>query len=147
MAVGACALAVYVWTLAPGVVAEADTPMFQFIGRVLGVAHNPGYPLYVLLGKLWTAVLPVGEVAWRLSLFSAACGGAACGVLYAVVRRAGGSTGNVRSGFRRLCSWNAGATRARMPAVSSIPAAPAGPVSRHGRPGRTRRGVRACIER
>jgi len=57
----------------------------------LGIPHPPGYPLYVLVGKLWTLLVPVGEVAWRLSLLSAACGGAACGVLYAVVRRAGGS--------------------------------------------------------
>jgi len=39
---GALALTVYVRTLAPGLVAVTDTPMFQFVGRVLGVPHNPG---------------------------------------------------------------------------------------------------------
>ena len=49
VAAGAAALVVYGRTLAPGLIALLDTPMFQFIGRVLGVPHNPGYPLYVLL--------------------------------------------------------------------------------------------------
>jgi len=57
----------------------------------LGIPHPTGYPLYVLLGKLWTLALPVGEVAWRMSLFAAVCGGAAAGVLYAVVRHEGWS--------------------------------------------------------
>ena len=48
-AAGAVALAVYVRTLAPGLTADIDTAMFQFVGRVLGVPHNPGYPLYVLV--------------------------------------------------------------------------------------------------
>ena len=88
MAVGACALAVYVWTLAPGVVAEADTPMFQFIGRVLGVAHNPGYPLYVLLTAP-IAWLPVGSLPWRINLFSAVCGAIAVALVFLVSRRLG----------------------------------------------------------
>ena len=39
---GGVALAVYLRTLAPGLTSDLDTPLFQFIGRVLGVAHNPG---------------------------------------------------------------------------------------------------------
>jgi hypothetical protein len=55
---------------------------------LLGIPHPTGYPFYVLLGKLWTLLLPMGSVAWRMSLFSAACAAAACGVLYALLRRA-----------------------------------------------------------
>lgn len=88
IAVGAFALAVYVWTLAPGVVAEADTPMFQFVGRVLGVAHNPGYPLYVLLTAP-IARLPVGSLPWRINLFSAVCGAIAVALVFLVSRRLG----------------------------------------------------------
>src|SRR5262245_45286766 len=54
---------------------------------VLGIPHPTGYPLYVLLGKLWTLLLPVGSIAWRMSLFSAACGALACGLLYRLGRR------------------------------------------------------------
>jgi tetratricopeptide (TPR) repeat protein len=56
---------------------------------VLGIPHPSGYPLYVLLGKLWTVALPFGSIAFRMSLFSAVCAAAACGVLYRVARETG----------------------------------------------------------
>ncbi len=56
---------------------------------VLGVPHPTGYPLYVMLGKLWTLLVPVGSVAYRMSLFSAACAAASCSVLFLVARRLG----------------------------------------------------------
>lgn len=55
----------------------------------LGIPHPSGYPLYVLLGKLWTLAVPVGSIAWRMSLFSAAAAAAACGLLYTLLRRLG----------------------------------------------------------
>ncbi len=54
---------------------------------LLGIPHPTGYPLYVLLGKLWTLLLPIGSIAWRMSLFSAACGAAACALLFFLLRR------------------------------------------------------------
>ena len=53
----------------------------------LGIPHPAGYPLYVLLGKLWITLLPVGSVAFRMSLFSAGFGAAACGLLFWTCRR------------------------------------------------------------
>lgn len=55
----------------------------------LGIPHPTGYPLYVLLGKLWTVLMPLGSVAFRMSLFSAVCSALACGLLYVVLRRLG----------------------------------------------------------
>jgi tetratricopeptide (TPR) repeat protein len=55
----------------------------------LGIPHPSGYPLYVLLGKLWTLLVPVGSVAFRMSLFSAAGAAAACGVVFWLCRRLG----------------------------------------------------------
>src|SRR5438876_2633264 len=55
--------------------------------HLLGIPHPTGYPLYVLLGKLWTLLLPAGSIAWRMSLFSAGCAAAACGALYVLARR------------------------------------------------------------
>ena len=52
----------------------------------LGIPHPTGYPLYVLLGKLWTLLVPIGSIAFRMSLMSAACAGAAAGGLYALAR-------------------------------------------------------------
>jgi tetratricopeptide (TPR) repeat protein len=56
---------------------------------VLGIPHPSGYPLFVLLGKLWTLLMPAGSIAFRMSLFSAFCGAAACGVLYRLARETG----------------------------------------------------------
>jgi tetratricopeptide (TPR) repeat protein len=57
--------------------------------HLLGIPHPSGYPLYVLLGKLWTILLPVGSIAYRMSLFSAACAAAACALVALLCRRAG----------------------------------------------------------
>ncbi len=53
----------------------------------LGIPHPTGYPLYVLLGKLWITLLPVASPAHAMSLFSAAFAGLACGLFYLLVRR------------------------------------------------------------
>ena len=50
--------------------------------HLLGIPHPSGYPLYVMLGKLWTLLVPAGSIAFRMSLFSAACAAAACAGLY-----------------------------------------------------------------
>jgi len=57
--------------------------------HVLGIPHPSGYPLYVLLGKLWTLVVPLGSIAYRMSLLSAACAAGAVGLLHALSRRLG----------------------------------------------------------
>ena len=83
---GAVALAAYLRTLAPGLTSDQDSPLFQFIGRALGVAHNPGYPLYTLL--TWPiAQVPIGELAWRINVFSAVMGAAATGLVFLAARR------------------------------------------------------------
>jgi tetratricopeptide (TPR) repeat protein len=57
--------------------------------HLLGIPHPTGYPLYVLLGKLWTLALPAGSIAWRMSLFSAAGAAGACTLLYRLGRANG----------------------------------------------------------
>ena len=89
-AVAAGALVLYVRTLAPSV-QPADAGEFQLVCSVLGIAHPPGYPLYTLLGKLFT-LLPLGDPAWRVNLFAAVCAAATLGVLARAVRQATGST-------------------------------------------------------
>lgn len=54
---------------------------------ILGIPHPSGYPLYVLLGNLWIHLLPVGSVAFRMSLFSAFFAALTCSLLYWVARR------------------------------------------------------------
>jgi tetratricopeptide (TPR) repeat protein len=56
---------------------------------VLGIPHPSGYPLYVLLGKLWTLLVPLGSIAFRMSLFSAAMGALAVAIAHWTLRRLG----------------------------------------------------------
>ena len=55
--------------------------------HTLGIPHPPGSPLYVLGGKLFTVAVPVGSIAYRMSLFSAVCAAAACAFLFRLCRR------------------------------------------------------------
>src|SRR5690348_13211180 len=75
--VGIGTLALYVLTLRPDVGGIEDAPKFQFVGYVLGTAHSPGYPLYVLLTHVFDK-LPIGTIAYRVNLFSAVMAAAAC---------------------------------------------------------------------
>lgn len=79
------ALGLYLRTMLPSV-GQADTFEFQVVVPRLAVAHPPGYPLYVLLGKLFT-FLPLGNVAWRVNLASAVFATGAVLVLYGLVTR------------------------------------------------------------
>ena len=87
---GAVALvvgAVYAATLAPTVLPYGtpytlDSPMLQAAVPVLGVGHPTGYPAYMMLTHLFT-YLPFGDVAYRVTLASAAYGVVAVAVAYA----------------------------------------------------------------
>ncbi len=76
------ALVLFVWTAAPTITWRndgADGPELATAVDVLGVPHPPGYPTYVLLGKLFSLLVPIGDIAHRLALFSAVCGAATVG--------------------------------------------------------------------
>jgi Tfp pilus assembly protein PilF len=83
------ALVLYVSTLAPSVSSE-DSGELITAASTLGIAHPPGYPLWCLLGKLFT-LLPAGSVAWRVNLLSAVLGATAAGMLAVIARRLTGS--------------------------------------------------------
>lgn len=76
-------LALFVATCAPSVL-PGDSAEFQFVVPTLGIPHPTGYPLYLLLGRLFV-LLPVGSIAYRLNLFSAV---AAAGATWAIYRAA-----------------------------------------------------------
>ena len=70
---------------APRTVALEDDGLFVLSSYFLGVEHPPGYPLFTLIGKLFT-LLPFGSVAYRVHLASAFFGALSCGVLWMCVR-------------------------------------------------------------
>src|SRR5262245_5296394 len=72
--VAAAGFAVYVATAARDVGGPVLAPAnFGYMGRILGVPHPPGYPLYMMVGWLWSW-LPLGSLMFRMSVLSAACG-------------------------------------------------------------------------
>jgi hypothetical protein len=86
IALFAAGLAAYVSTLAPSVL-DGDAALFQYTPWVLGVTYPTGYPTYMLLGRLWASLLPVGSIAYRMNLLSAVCGALALALLYPALRR------------------------------------------------------------
>ncbi len=86
LALFAAGLFTYTGTLAPTVL-EGDAALFQYTPYVLGITYPTGYPLYLLLGKLWLTLLPVGEIAWRMNLFSAVCAALALPLIFGAARR------------------------------------------------------------
>lgn len=78
-------LTLHLATLAPSVTFY-DSGEFITATQVLGSAHSPGYPLFLLFAKPFTW-LPFGSIAFRVNL-ATACGAAlACGSLFLLVRQ------------------------------------------------------------
>ena len=76
--------ALYIRTAAPTLGGGVDSEEYQQVAYTLGVAHSTGYPLYLILGKLFTTLVPVGNVAYRMNLLSALLGAGAAVVVYLV---------------------------------------------------------------
>jgi transmembrane protein TMEM260 (protein O-mannosyltransferase) len=81
-------LLVYVPTLLPGV-AFGDWAEMQTAPLLLEIPHPTGFPLYILLGRLWLLVEPFGSVAWRMNLFAAVVVSAAAAVATLTAARLG----------------------------------------------------------
>jgi len=62
--------AIYLFTLAPEVTLE-NQGIFTTGAFYAGVPHPPGYPLWTLYAWLFTEVLPVSNLAWRVDLWLA----------------------------------------------------------------------------
>ena len=88
-AVGAFGIAavVYVRTLLPGV-SFGDWAEAEMIPSQLGILHPTGYPLYALLGKLFS-MIPVESVAYRANLLSAMAAAGAVGIAVLIAVRLG----------------------------------------------------------
>ena len=96
---GGGAFLLYALTAAPSIVALYDDSLeFQLVVPTFGIPHPTGYPLYVLLGGLWSRLLlPVGNWAWRVNLFSGLAGAGAVMLLFLLARRLLGPALGLRS--------------------------------------------------
>ena len=82
-AVFVVALVVYSWTLAPSVTLT-DSGELIVAAYGLGVAHPPGFPLWLMLAHI-ASLVPAGNVAVRINFSSAVFAALACAVLTLVV--------------------------------------------------------------
>lgn len=86
--VGLAFFLLYGATTAPSIVALFDDTLeFQLVLPTFGIAHPTGYPLYTLLGGLWSRLLPFGNWAWRVNLLSALTAAATVALLFVLTRR------------------------------------------------------------
>ncbi len=77
-------ISVYFYTIAP-TVSLWDCGEFIGCSHILGVAHPPGTPLYVLIGRIFDIFLPFKEVAKRINFFSVLSSALAGGFLYLII--------------------------------------------------------------
>jgi len=86
---------VYFETLAPTVTA-GDSGELIAACYTLGIPHPPGYPLYCLLGRLFT-FLPFGSIAYRVNLMSAFFASLTVVLVYLIILKiqVNGSTGKL----------------------------------------------------
>jgi hypothetical protein len=81
-------LGLYVATLAPTVTWRNDgRDSGDLVSAIctLGIAHPPGYPVFVILGRLFL-LLPFGDPAYRVNLMSAFFAACAVATVYLVAR-------------------------------------------------------------
>ncbi len=75
----------YLLTLAPTVY-NLDSAEFTVAAATGGIVRATGYPLYLLLGRLWS-LLPLGDVGYRMNLFSAVAGALTIALAERILRR------------------------------------------------------------
>src|SRR3990170_107076 len=75
----------YALTTSPTITSYADSAELTTAAYNLDAAHPPGYPLYILLGKLFT-LIPLGPIAFRTNLLSCVAGAATSYVIFKLVK-------------------------------------------------------------
>jgi len=76
---------VYFFTLCPTIFV-GDSGELTAAALSLGIAHPPGYPLYVILGKIYSLLMPGEGTAYEINMFSAFCGSLSVFVFYFLMR-------------------------------------------------------------
>src|SRR5690348_18062202 len=77
---------VYLLTLAPEETLQ-DSGELCTGAFYAGIPHPPGYPFWTIYAWVWTKVLPVGNVAWRVEVGEATAAALACALVALMVSR------------------------------------------------------------
>ncbi|MDX1608418.1 MAG: DUF2723 domain-containing protein, partial [Candidatus Spechtbacterales bacterium] len=72
---------IYLYTAPRGIISYADSSELITASYTLGIPHPPGYPLFVLIGKLFSFI-PVGTIAFRYAIMSSMFGAATVTLVY-----------------------------------------------------------------
>jgi tetratricopeptide (TPR) repeat protein len=78
--------AIYLMTLAPELTLE-DSGELCTGAFYAGIPHPPGYPFWTIYAWFWTAILPIGSVAWRVEVGESFAMAMGCGMLALMVSR------------------------------------------------------------
>src|SRR5881398_604131 len=76
----------YLLTLAPDLTLE-DSGELAVGSYYAGVPHPPGYPVWTIYSWLFTALIPISNVAYRVAVSSAVAGALSCGLIALMVSR------------------------------------------------------------
>ena len=93
----------YYQTLAPELTLE-DSGELATGSFYAGIPHPPGYPVWTFYTWLWTVLLPVKNVAWRVALGEATSGAVAAGLLALLASRGSGLLIRGIDGLKQLPS-------------------------------------------
>lgn len=77
------ALIMYLITLAPSV-DFIDAGELAAVTHTLGIAHPTGYPLFTMMGWLWSHI-PLGDEIYRMNVFSAVLCAVGVGIFFKVI--------------------------------------------------------------
>ena len=77
---------IYLFTLAPELTLE-DSGELCTGSYYAGIPHPPGYPFWAIYSWFWTAILPMGNVAWRVEVGESFAMAMGCGMLALMVSR------------------------------------------------------------
>jgi len=62
--------ALYTHTMCP-TISTGDSGEFIAAAKIMGTAHSPGYPAFLVVSKVMDSIMPVGTTAYRVNLVSA----------------------------------------------------------------------------
>lgn len=77
---------IYLITLCPSIFV-GDAGELISASYLMGVAHPPGYPLYCLLGKIITIMIPFASIAYRVNILSAVFSSLSAFILFFIILR------------------------------------------------------------
>jgi 4-amino-4-deoxy-L-arabinose transferase-like glycosyltransferase len=84
----------------------SDSGDFLMAISTVGNAHGPGYPLYLMLSKIFTWIFPFGSLAFRVSALSGVFAAlATCLIYWAVFKMTHSRVGGVAAGLAYAFSY------------------------------------------